>query len=560
MRIAAIDLGSNSFHLVVVDASKPGSLKSLLRDKEMLRLGDVVSREGRVTEAALARVIATIRRFKSLADSQGVTELASCATSAIREADNGGEVVDAIYAETGVRVRVLSGMEEARLILGAVRASVLIDPGPALCLDLGGGSLEIMVGGSGGLLHAATLPLGVARLSAELVAHDPPSVHDARRLRERLTANLAPVAEETAALRPTMAVGTSGTFCDLARIVVARRTGVVPVSVNQVSVSREELLVVHDAVMAADAGQRARIPGLDARRVDQIPAGSMVTTVAMELFGVSELTVSEWALREGMVLDVISRFDPAVWTSDPRAIRRSSVLGLARRCGWDEAHGRQVARLATQLFDSTTALHGLGLDDRELLEHAALLHDIGHHVAHESHHKHTCYLIQHGRLRGFAPKRSTHWPAWPATTAGATRSRPTSPTGRSPRPARRRSARWPRSSGSPTASTSGTQGRSTTCTPSSPAPGSASPSREGASGCCSRSSTAAASSSMPASPRSSPADFSPTAMSGRGRRRSAARTSTVTIAAAVTSTRTAACSAARDAKASAGPATARPAA
>ncbi len=404
MRIAAIDLGSNSFHLVVVDASKPGSLKSLLRDKEMLRLGDVVSREGRVTEAALARAIATIRRFKSLADSQGVTELAACATSAIREADNGGEVVDAIYAETGVRVRVLSGMEEARLILGAVRASVLIDPGPALCLDLGGGSLEIMVGGSGGLLHAATLPLGVARLSAELVAHDPPSVHDARRLRERLTATLAPVAEETAALRPTMAVGTSGTFCDLARIVVARRTGVVPVSVNQVTVSREELLVVHDAVMAADAGQRARIPGLDARRVDQIPAGSMVTTVAMELFGVSELTVSEWALREGMVLDVISRFDPAVWTSDPRAIRRSSVLGLARRCGWDEAHGRQVARLATQLFDSTTALHGLGLDDRELLEHAALLHDIGHHVAHESHHKHTCYLIQHGRLRGFDPE------------------------------------------------------------------------------------------------------------------------------------------------------------
>ena len=404
MRIAAIDLGSNSFHLVVVDASKPGSLEALLRDKEMLRLGDVVSREGRVTPAALARVIATIRRFKSLADGQGVTELAACATSAIREADNGGEVVDAIYAETGVRVQVLSGLEEARLIFGAVRASVLIDPGPALCLDLGGGSLEVMVGGAGGLLHAATLPLGVARLSTELVAHDPPSVHDVRRLRERLTASLAPVAEDVAALRPTMTVGTSGTFCDLARIVAARRTGVVPLSVNQIAISRDELLAVHDHVMAADAAQRLRIPGLDARRVDQIPAGSMVASVAMELFGVSELIVSGWALREGMVLDVMSRFDPAVWTSDPRAIRRSSVLGLARRCGWDEAHGRQVARLATRLFDSTAPLHRLGPEDRELLEHAALLHDIGHHVAHESHHKHTCYLIQHGQLRGFDPE------------------------------------------------------------------------------------------------------------------------------------------------------------
>lgn len=404
MRVAAIDLGSNSFHLLVVDASADGHFVPLARDKEVLRLGDMVARDGRVSQAGLARAIATIQRFKSQADGLGAIELTAYATSAIRDADNGGEVIDAIYAATGVRVGLLSGIEEARLVFQAVRASVVIDPGPALCLDLGGGSLEVMVGGPEGLLRAASLPLGVGRLTTELVRDDPPSADDARRLRQRLTATLSPVAEEMAGLRPTMAIGTSGTLSDLARMAVFRRTGVVPALMNHVTVTREELDALHADIMAATVTQRAKLPGLDARRADQIVAGSTVAVVAMELFGVRELTMSAWALREGIVLEVIGRADPALWTSDAHLIRRSSVLGLARRCNWDEAHSRHVARLATDLYDATLPLHGLGPDERELLEHAALLHDIGHHVAHESHHKHTGYLIQHGRLRGYDPE------------------------------------------------------------------------------------------------------------------------------------------------------------
>ncbi|MEA2687364.1 MAG: exopolyphosphatase / guanosine-5-triphosphate,3-diphosphate pyrophosphatase [Actinomycetota bacterium] len=404
MRLAAIDLGSNSFHLLVVDASADGHFVPLARDKEVLRLGDMVSREGRITEAGLAKAVDTIRRFKTQADSLGVTELMACATSAIRDADNGGEVIDAIYAATGVRVGLLSGLEEARLVFQAVRASVVIDPGPALCLDLGGGSLEVMVGGPEGLLKAVSLPLGVGRLTTELVRDDPPSGDDVRRLRQRLTATLAPVAEEMAGLRATMAVATSGTLSDLGRMALARREGVVPMSLNQVAVTREELEELHADIMSSTVGQRTKMAGLDARRADQIPAGSMVAVVAMELFGIRELTMSAWALREGIILEVIGRADPALWTSDAHLIRRSSVLGLARRCNWDEAHSRHVARLATDLFDATTSLHGLGPDDREMLDHAALLHDIGHHVAHESHHKHTAYLVQHGRLRGYDPE------------------------------------------------------------------------------------------------------------------------------------------------------------
>jgi exopolyphosphatase/guanosine-5'-triphosphate,3'-diphosphate pyrophosphatase len=123
----------------------------------------------------------------------------------------------------------------------------------------------------------------------------------------------------------------------------------------------------------------------------------------MDLFGFEELTVSEWALREGIVLDAIRRHDPADWSDDPRAIRRASVQGLARRSGWDEAHARQVAKLALDLFDGTQELHRLGSEDRELLEYAALLHDIGEHVSSTGHHKHGAYLIRHAGLRGFTP-------------------------------------------------------------------------------------------------------------------------------------------------------------
>ena len=403
MRIAAFDLGSNSFHLLVVDAHPDGSFVPLVREKDMLRLGDAVGREGRIPEALADRAVATVERFRKVAVGAGSDEIHACATSALREAENGGEVVDRMAAEAGVKVRVINGQEEARLIFEAVRASVVIDPGPALCLDLGGGSLELMVGDRSRLQGLWSVPLGVARLSAELVTGDPVTPEDIRRVEKRVTGVLAPLAERVAELRPAMAVGSSGTFCDLAAMVAARRTGSVPRSVNQFSFSREELLTLHEELLVMRAAERARIPGLEAKRADIIPTGSTLLLAAMELFGFDRLTVSEWALREGIVLDAIPRHEASDWSGDPRAIRATSVLQLARRCNWDEGHSRQTARLALHLFDQTADLHRLGPDDRELLEHAGLLHDIGEHVSTESHHKHSAYLIQHGRLRGFAP-------------------------------------------------------------------------------------------------------------------------------------------------------------
>jgi exopolyphosphatase/guanosine-5'-triphosphate,3'-diphosphate pyrophosphatase len=143
--------------------------------------------------------------------------------------------------------------------------------------------------------------------------------------------------------------------------------------------------------------------GLDARRVDLMVAGSMLLAVAMEELELDALTISEWALREGIVLDAVGRRDPQLATGDPRAIRRDAVQSLGRRCNWPEAHSRQVATLSLELFDTTQHLHGLGADERELLEHAAFLHDIGEHVSNTGHHRHSAYLVRNGQLRGFAP-------------------------------------------------------------------------------------------------------------------------------------------------------------
>lgn len=405
MRLAVLDLGSNSFHLVVAEARPGGSFAVVAREKEMLRLGEVVARHGHIPEAEADLVVAAVRRLRSLAGAAGATEVRACATSAFREASNTDALLARLRLEAGVHVRVIGGMEEARLVFRAVRASVLIDPGPALALDLGGGSLELMVGDNRSLHWARSVPLGVGRLTAESVRHDPPSAGDIRRLTERVDEVLAPLAAEVRASQPTLVVGTGGTFRALARVVTALRTGTLPASVHQRWASLEELRDVAARVDGLTTIERRRLPGLDERRAELIPAGLVVALGCLHHFGQPALTVGDWALREGIILDVLDRLElPDDVGDDPRAIRKMSVLGLARRCRWDEGHATHVANLATALFDLTRTLHRLPEGDRELLQFGALLHDIGEHISPDAHHKHTAYLVEHGGLRGLLPE------------------------------------------------------------------------------------------------------------------------------------------------------------
>lgn len=407
MRIGALDLGSNSFHLLVADVHPDGTFESVTREKDMLRLGDEVAREGLITETTARRVVESARRLKQIADASGATEVIAKATSALRSASNGSEVVDQIEAATDIDVEVINGQEEARLIFGAIRASVVIDPSPALCIDLGGGSVELMVGDANRLLWVTSLNLGVGRLTERFVHSDPPSKSERQALEAYLRGTLEPVAQEVARFSPQMAVGSSGTLSDLAAMVAAFQTGDEPRSRNQLTVSRDEFLPVHERIVRAKTSDRRRMNGLEEKRAELIVAGSMFLAVAMDVFGFERITISEWALREGIILDAVGHHDPDDWSDDPRALRRAAVASLARRCQSDPDHTRNVVRLALQLFDETRALHGLGATDRELLEYAVLLHDIGQHVSRQGHHRHAAYLVEHAQLRGFSPDEVT---------------------------------------------------------------------------------------------------------------------------------------------------------
>jgi exopolyphosphatase/guanosine-5'-triphosphate,3'-diphosphate pyrophosphatase len=405
VRIAALDLGSNSFHLLIAEAHADGTFEPLVRDKEMLRLGNIVAATGEIGSAASAAVD-VVRRFRALAEDLEVKEVVAYGTAALREARDSASLIDWIEAETDIKVRIISGRDEARLIFKAVRASVVIDPSPALALDLGGGSLELMIGDSAGLAWSASLKLGVGRLTADLVRGDPPTGGDRRRVVHAVSTALGRVLPDIARLGPRLAIGSSGTLETLIGLAAARRGGPLPASVNQLTVTARELDALTQDLLQMTSAQRAQLPGVDSRRADLLPAGALLTMTVLDLTGVTELVGCEWALREGMVLDAIAGHSRADWSGEPRAMRRDSVLGLCRRCGWNEAHATKVSRLAVELFDGTTGLHHLGAADRELLELGGLLHDIGEHVAMEGHERHTAYLIENGRLRGFRPEET----------------------------------------------------------------------------------------------------------------------------------------------------------
>lgn len=228
---------------------------------------------------------------------------------------------------------------------------------------------------------------------------DPPGKGDLKRLRAAIAAQLDPLVDDIEQHDPKMLVGTSGTLCDLATIALYQRDGALPPSINQVSVTRDEVIDVHEQLTRMSTSDRRSVVGLEPRRAEVVVAGSTVLLAFLDRFDMDRLTVGDWALREGMLLDAAG----PLRSQTPDNVRSSSVLDLSRRYGWPERHSRHVAALAVSLFDQMKPLHDMDATARELLEYGAMLHDIGGHVSAQNHEQHTAYLIEHGHLRGFDP-------------------------------------------------------------------------------------------------------------------------------------------------------------
>ena len=404
MKVAAIDIGSNSIHMVIARVGRTG-FEIIDRAKEMVGLGRSTLTTGRLSPAAIDVGFRTLETFKRLAEKHQADPILAVATSAVREAKNGGEFVLRVWDRLGLHIDVVTGAEEARLIFLAAAHALDFRRQRPIVVDIGGGSLEVMAGEGTELKWVESLKLGVVRLTERFIRSDPPEPRDIAALRAHLDRSLAAVFRRARRLRPTLLVGTSGTLLNLTAMAAALDRDEVPQRLNNRALPLRRLKVVRERVLASDAEERARMRGLDRRRVDLIPAGAVLAETLLEGFGVDEMRACDSALREGMLLDFMARHAEEVAAADrvPDQ-RRRSVLQLAERLRSDDAHGRHVAELALKLFDSIRAIHGLGRRERELLEFAALLHDVGLYVNHSKHHRHSQYLITHGELRGFEPE------------------------------------------------------------------------------------------------------------------------------------------------------------
>jgi exopolyphosphatase/guanosine-5'-triphosphate,3'-diphosphate pyrophosphatase len=404
MKIAAIDIGSNSIHMVTAQV-RQGDFEILDRAKEMVGLARGTLTSGRLSDETLEFGLKTLGTFKRLAERQGADPILAVATSAVREAVNGGEFVLQAWEKFGLHIDVITGAQEARLIFAAARHAIDFRGQRPLVVDIGGGSIEIVQGEGNKIRWQKSLKLGVVRLTERFFKSDPPKAGEIAAFKAYVREKLEPVFAHARHMRPTMLVGTSGTLLTLTAMAAAIRDGAPPHKLHNYILERKALADLTTKILESRGRERAHIPGLERRRVDLIPAGALLAGIVLDGFRCEEMHACEFALREGILLDFIDHHHRDVRAAEHvPSIRRRSVLSMASRFQAEAGHGHQVARLALYLFDATKSIHKLGAEARELLEYAALLHDVGLYVSHSGHHRHSYYLITQGELRGFDPQ------------------------------------------------------------------------------------------------------------------------------------------------------------
>ena len=404
MRIAAIDIGTNSVHMIVVLVRPDLSFEVIDREKAMVRLG-AGGLDGRaLTSEAMTAALQALSKFKRIAESHRVDEILAAATSATREARNGGEFLARVERETGIRPRVISGVEEARLIHQAAVYGVDVAGGRAVVIDIGGGSVEITLGTSTAIQLARSFKMGAIRLTERFVNSDPLSARDERKLVKHVLGEIDRYCEQIVTAGFDRVIGTSGTILSLGAVAATAARGTPPSELRNLHISAKQIRRLRKDVTALDLEQRLATPGLDPRRADLVVAGAVLLDTILRRLGADELTLCDLALREGLVLDYTRRNRRQIAQIDNIPdVRRRSTLELAERCSYYAEHSNHVVRLALALFDQTRGVHGLTDREREWLEYASLMHDIGGHISFSGHHKHSYYLIKNGDLRGFHP-------------------------------------------------------------------------------------------------------------------------------------------------------------
>lgn len=405
--IAAIDVGTNSFHLVVASVDPDGHFEVITREREPVRLGSGGEDMKRLEPDAMDRGIAALDRMRRIAQHAGATTLTAVATSAVREAANQAEFVSRALDEADIDIEVVSGIEEARLIHQGVLGAVPVFDERHLIIDIGGGSTEFIVGEGAEPRLLRSLKLGAIRLTDRFFPDGRTRKRSVKDCRRYVESFLGPLPAEIAELGFDTAVGSSGTITALARMCAIRR-GDRESRTGRLSFSAAELRsLTTDLIEATTPTERLSIEGLEERRADIIVGGAMLASEIFRLLGIKRMEVSDYALREGILFEQMRRsaspeLDPFHRLGD---LRRSGVMHVANSYHEDLGHAEHITDLALELFDELTRLHLLNDEDRELFEAASLLHNVGIFVSHSAHHHHSYYLIRNSEhLTGFTER------------------------------------------------------------------------------------------------------------------------------------------------------------
>lgn len=401
-RLAAIDIGTNSFHLIIAEVdTNTGKFNILGREKQPVRLGSGSTDMKHLGKDAMERGIEALKKFAALAESAGAP-VRAIATSAVREAINQHEFIMRARIEAGIRIEVASGVEEARYIYLGILQSVPVYDKPVFMIDIGGGSTEFLIGKGRDIYYDNSLKLGAIRLTERFFGEKDIDSKAIKHCREYIKGYMTPVTRESIKYNYEIAIGSSGTILNIANIINVSKGGEADTRLNNFVFTKDELhAAVAEILEAKTVKQRLKIPGIDPQRADILPAGAILLEQIFKELKIKEMMISEYALREGILLDTIEKEYLIKDKEHLGNIRYGSVMHLAENFRIEKEHSAHVTKLALNIFDGTRKLHKLGNTEREYLEAATILHEVGGFVSHSQHHRHSYYIIRNSEMLGF---------------------------------------------------------------------------------------------------------------------------------------------------------------
>lgn len=394
-KFAAIDVGSNASRLLIVQAKEPTRVSVFRSLRRPVRMGHEVFQTGRLDPDTIELSVRTLREFAEAMESADVERYQAVVTASARSARNGAQLIARVLEETGIRLHVVPGAEEARLVSIAVHE--VMEPGKALLMDLGGGSLELsdLREGDG---FIGSLTIGTVRLlEAFLDKGDPVTNKQGLLIREHIDRLLAPYRRELRSRNFDRLIGTGGNLRAAAALAPSDSPGEFP------TIDIAKAKVMRDLLASLPASERMAQFDLKRDRAEVIVPALFVIVAMAEMCQLDEVVCPNVGLKEGIVRELVDKHY-RVWDyKRERDQLFAAALQLGRRYHFDEGHGTLVSSFACAIFDGTTSLHSLGVEDRAILRIAALLHDIGDFINPSSHHKHTKYLIENSDLMGLPP-------------------------------------------------------------------------------------------------------------------------------------------------------------